>query len=938
MAGRSAKQKEKAEKIFTDRVKPRVAFENSLKELTEAPNDIFVLSYYGIGGIGKTKLLNVLIEKVNEINQQNKEKIITVKFDFSVATDQRRVLLNLRNLFVQNGFEFPLWDFAEKQYSKLTGQQSILVDNNVEKVNTTDNPYVDLLVECANAIVPGTTLILKAITATKSIIGDVETARKKLTEVIRKHYNNDEDEFSTVIKKMSKLGAEELLSNFPDYFASDLKNNITATKLPIVIMLDTYEKLVDTYKYLGYGEMQDDWLRENIVDVVPGVLWVIAGRECLHWEKRDSSWNGCIEEHRLGDLVKEDSCEFLKYAKIPTELWEDIYVLTQGTPLFLDLCVDMYYDLKHNTETDITIEILAGENRSKERLLERYVRYMSIEEREILEVEAMLGTWNDEQQELIEKICKKCFGHYNESLYRESLTHSIIYVDEKDNYILHDVVQQAIIQNMESRTKDCIFEELYHYIIEKYGYREYYSYQEITKLLKMVDTCQISEIMVQKVISEIVNCFKRKKRVSIPNTELVRVIYKLRQKMIIPSIDIIELERNLITCLRKDREDCFRYAHMRMNYRSICEELYSLNQKVYEHYLERFGAQDKDTIFFNYNMSEDLYYLGKYDEAINSFERFIDLSKEHCGKNHSITILGYYYLGKSHARNQDYLMAIEKKAMAYELHKNEISDFRYLREGGYEYRLRGYELEESIISDYLELRKCKNSTDIDNNIKEAMKEILVEYAHHIDFRPDEYYDYALSREEYDNAILREMEEVESVIKLLEEIAEADSDCILTVKRILTDKLCDLRRYDEALENEKYIQATCEKKYGRASVKSVACLWQIGDVYERMGNVDIAISYFEVICSDAIIAKIEEEDPFFCISIHSRLLLSYEIHERTEKAANYIEKTKILCDKYRGSISSDREYGIIERAMERIRYITGEPQTTDDDDIFNFEIF
>lgn len=958
MAGRGAKQKEKAEKIFTDRIKPREAFDNSLKELLESPNDIFVLSYYGIGGIGKTKLLNVLKEKVIEINQKNDEKIIAVNYDFSITTDQRMVLLNLRNLFVQQGFEFPLWDFAEKQYSKITGQHSILVDNSVDKKNTMDNPYVDLLVECVNSIIPGTTLVLKAITATKSVIGDAETARKKLSEVIRKYFNNNEDDFSIQIKEMSTLGAEELLARFPDFFAIDLKNNIVSAKLPVVIMLDTYEKLVDTYKYLGYGEMQDDWLREDIVDVVPGVLWVIAGRECLHWEKRDSSWNGCIETHRLGDLAKEDSCEFLKYAKIPIGLWDDIFELTQGTPLFLDLCVDMYYDLEGNTEGDITIEMIAGKNRSKERLLERYVRYMSIDEREILEVEAMLGTWNDEQHKLIERICKKCFGRYNENLYKESLTHSIIYVDEKDNYILHDVVRQAIIQNMESRTKDYIFEEVYRYVVEMNDYWLDY-YQEMKNLLRKIDLDQISEELVQKVISEILVYFEKKKKLYIPDTELVRLIYGMGQKMIISTIDIIDLEKILIDCLRRDRKNKIRYDSLietarrkgynirhcfetkTMNYNRLNEELYHLNQKVCEYY-QKLGKQDKETILYHYNVAEDLYYLGKYEEAIIAFERFIKLSKVYYGNSHTSTTIGYFYLGRAYTENRDYLMGLKKKIIAYGLCDNQTSDFWY-KSGAYRRygSISQQDIMEYILRDFEELRRCNNK-DIEDSLKEAMRDIFVRYAYSIDYSTYEDKENRLKLEDYNKAYVEEMEEVERVLILMKELYEPDDDDILSVKHILTDKLCGLRKYDEALENEKYIQATYERKYGRDSCESVDSLFQIGLVYQQMRDTDNVISCYEMLLREELLTKIEEQDPFRAITLYSGVIMYYLQNGRVQDATDYVEKTKILCDKYRKLyFDMGRKGQALEHAMYYVdRYyecINGESQTTEEDDIFNFDI-
>lgn len=57
----------KANKIFTDREEPRAAFwknYNLLKDNLTNDADIKVLTYYGIGGIGKSSLLKKIISEL----------------------------------------------------------------------------------------------------------------------------------------------------------------------------------------------------------------------------------------------------------------------------------------------------------------------------------------------------------------------------------------------------------------------------------------------------------------------------------------------------------------------------------------------------------------------------------------------------------------------------------------------------------------------------------------------------------------------------------------------------------------------------------------------------------------------------------------------------------------------------------------------------------
>ena len=60
MKVRNNKELTRANKIFTDREEPRSAFwkvYESFRHKISSEDDIHVLTYYGIGGIGKTSLL-----------------------------------------------------------------------------------------------------------------------------------------------------------------------------------------------------------------------------------------------------------------------------------------------------------------------------------------------------------------------------------------------------------------------------------------------------------------------------------------------------------------------------------------------------------------------------------------------------------------------------------------------------------------------------------------------------------------------------------------------------------------------------------------------------------------------------------------------------------------------------------------------------------------
>lgn len=438
MPAKTPNQRIKAEKIFTDRVEPRDAFNKMVEELKANPEGIFVLSYYGIGGIGKTRLLEILSKKV-----QN--EVLHIKYDFHYATSPREVIMSLRNLLMNKGFAFHLLDAAEKEYIEKSGKLTERMQKQDKRSSLTDN-VIDLALEGIGTIVPGTSLVVKGFNAAKETAAYAMELRKDKPEG-----------YDVSVQEMRHLEAHQILDSFPEYFARDLEFQIKGLGKPIIIMLDTYEKLVDTYCETGHQAVADHWLREQIVDMVPGVMWVIAGRERLDWAQKDSSWEGVIDEHRLGDLGEKDCQLFLDAAKIPSSLWKGIYELTEGTPAFLDICVEEYYILKGRGYTNITMSMLAGDSSKKENLLERFVRYMNTEERELAEVQAIFGVWRKEQ---IEKVCKSIYGRFNERIYNESLEHSIIYVNEYRQHYMHEIVRKFIVKYMATDTRRKMYIEM----------------------------------------------------------------------------------------------------------------------------------------------------------------------------------------------------------------------------------------------------------------------------------------------------------------------------------------------------------------------------------------------------------------------------------------------------------------------------------------------
>ena len=53
-------------KVFTDRLDARQIFSDTLKECSGHPDELNIISYYGIGGCGKSRLLEELKKSASE--------------------------------------------------------------------------------------------------------------------------------------------------------------------------------------------------------------------------------------------------------------------------------------------------------------------------------------------------------------------------------------------------------------------------------------------------------------------------------------------------------------------------------------------------------------------------------------------------------------------------------------------------------------------------------------------------------------------------------------------------------------------------------------------------------------------------------------------------------------------------------------------------------
>ena len=440
----SRRKKPQANKIFTDREEPRESFWKNYrqyKELMQGEGEVKVLAYYGIGGIGKSTLLNKLQEEMRERIKEPKY----IYFDFNIAQDARTVLDYLKTkLALEYGYSFPLYELGVYAYAQKIGEDmaSPEIKGFIDK-----SPLLNFAVTAVGAI------------PVAGVVSHVINAADKGLVYLRTRINEHTNE----IKDIENKTPEKLYDYLPYLFAQDLDNALQDNTEPMVIFLDTYERLVNEMSSVGEPLDNDLWLRDGngLIQNISNVLWVIAGREKLKWERFDVEWSDALEQHILGNLSHTDADSFLQFAGIGDEkLREGIFNLTKGTPVYLDLCVDRYASLVEQGR----VPEIGDFGKNVYTLIERFARYMDDSRKDIVYMLSCMKIWNDI---MVTDLGAQIIPGFNLTTYEKVKDFSFVTKSDKYNYNIHQTVGDTLFANCPQGIKDAVRKHVVPYCEER---------------------------------------------------------------------------------------------------------------------------------------------------------------------------------------------------------------------------------------------------------------------------------------------------------------------------------------------------------------------------------------------------------------------------------------------------------------------------------------
>lgn len=371
---------EQLRQLFIDRKREIDAFEQKLRQ----PPPIPVLTFFGVGGVGKTYLLRYLYYQYGCCWQEPPRGYPHAFLSFprghlSISAPEalwqaREQLRRYTSDFTFTRFDLLWGKLWERTYQLPIHSNRMLV--------TDELSWLTELLQSTEQI---------------PLIGDVTKALRlfhSLTQRVQQTLaiHSVLDWFKEHVETPTGMGWKaalqtmelaELAALLPRAFAVDLADstfrlNIACNR--VLIFVDNYETLQE---HLGefYGKETSSFIQvlaEELVQLKANVLLIVAGRDSLRWAKvrrRDGTWtidptslwaqgvirnntdsfvSKFLEQYLVGDLSEADSMEYLLQRRSLTpELAQEIYEPTRGYPLALGIAADLVQEAGVTVPADL---------------------------------------------------------------------------------------------------------------------------------------------------------------------------------------------------------------------------------------------------------------------------------------------------------------------------------------------------------------------------------------------------------------------------------------------------------------------------------------------------------------------------------------------------------------------------------------------------------
>lgn len=687
----------RATRMFTDREDLREAYHALTdRAVAEKFENCYVINYYGLGGIGKTTLLGKLRDEVRQRAETDaSHRHISLMLDFdSVVADPVPALEHLKAQLQAQDFNFPLFELALYALYEKSGH----IMSARERASFFErNPMIEALVDAAGML---------------PVIGMVATLSKNVIRIAgkaRNAYQRALDRRKGSLYEIETMDARALRSNLPLLFTQDVNDQLDDGTM-LHLFIDTYEKLVS----VAEGEQgahsairNDDWLygRDGLIRNLGNAVFAIAGREKLHWPESSEFWaeEGRLEAHLTDHLSENDSARFLGSCGVDAELWYALYQLTDGQPVYLDLCVDQYYDVLDAGRTPAPEDF----GRNVEMLVERHSRYIPEHQRDALYLMAGMRRWN---KQIFDLAASAAGISVNPSEYSDRLTRLSYVTDEGGGiFAMHQVVARVLSSKLHAEVARPASVALAKFVKEQ---AESAQAQDSAEHAVSAQAQEGAELALEAAANlagenartaELAEAFEALAERAVENLQF-RQALELRQR----ALEVCRAamgEEHLVTldamcnltnsydflgkyqCMRELEERVYEVRrrvqgeehpdtlsamnNLTSSYIMLgeCQRARELGERAYEVHRRVLGEEHPDTLSAIDNLAVSFNVLGEYQRALELEERVYEVRRRVLGEEHPDTLSAMDNLAIIYSSLGKYRRALELAEQAYEVHR-----------------------------------------------------------------------------------------------------------------------------------------------------------------------------------------------------------------------------------------------------------------------------
>jgi tetratricopeptide (TPR) repeat protein len=593
----------RASRQFTDREELIGAVERVASDLPLREHKVLV--YYGVGGIGKTRLRKELCRRLDD----TRPEVGWAVLDF--ATSSHRDVENALSWLSQEltrkyGFRSPSFELALVQYLRKSRPNS--------PIRKEEFPFLE-----------ESDMLAEAISAARDVPG-LEVGAKITRLALRTHGWLAEwwtKRGQRQLYELQGMEPNEIAERLPMFWADDLRYFMQRKGRPVVLFIDSYEALWEEGRAEGRFFVRDEWVRE-LVAHLPEVPWIIAGREKLRWGELPDDWKGCLEQHLVGQLDNSDARRFLVSCGIvEEEIQRAIVKGSEGVPFYLDLAADTYLEIRRGQRKKPTPSDFGN---TQPKLVERFLRHLDRYETETLKVLSVPRFFD---RDLFERLIERFSTGYPATAFSELCRFSFVQEGQvPGTYTIHPLMRRGLEEHQDPGLR----EQVHRYLFDRYdaALRGLDS-----RSIEDSDKTGFAEAFYHGrhtlAAHEFVGWFTARAQ-AFEQAGLWLFLTPLREELVHLAEDLLGPEHPKTAASMNDLALLYRHHGLLREAEPLHERALAVREEVLGHEHPDTAASLDDLAFL-------YYYLGRWREAESLLERALETREQALGPEHPDTAL-----------------------------------------------------------------------------------------------------------------------------------------------------------------------------------------------------------------------------------------------------------------------------------------------------------